>query len=378
MKKSPRSNNHREKLNENSSPEKGNEKEKSLTARRFGLSIVILGVLLGVSAHVCKKWFFDSQEGRAEAIKPPVPVQKKVEVNDSQEMAKEEIIRDLIARQYIKEILINKRAIRELNYDKEKITPLSEAIPQEAISMIKEYDPEKSNILDKIFVITDDRLDDIRRGEYLRKMQIDKNGQISFSSDDEGHLIALPPIKQGDSPFRLAQTLVHEIFGHAMDNSDGNFSEFFEEPEDGVIEDPMKLCEFFSMRLQSEFKSYFIENHFREWAIKNKIPSFTSYQEEMEQRRKSDPELDLPDFDLFEIYKRARETGDWTKFKETIIFINITGKKRIFTLYLFCQIIQKDNLDALHEYRDGPKGDKELEKFLKEFFGDFLTPEAPE
>ncbi|MBU1017499.1 hypothetical protein KKA33_00540 [Patescibacteria group bacterium] len=333
---------------------------------------------MGVSAHVCKKWFFDSQEGRAEAIKPPVPVQKKVEVNDSQEMAKEEIIRDLIARQYIKEILINKRAIRELNYDKEKITPLSEAIPQEAISMIKEYDPEKSNILDKIFVITDDRLDDIRRGEYLRKMQIDKNGQISFSSDDEGHLIALPPIKQGDSPFRLAQTLVHEIFGHAMDNSDGNFSEFFEEPEDGVIEDPMKLCEFFSMRLQSEFKSYFIENHFREWAIKNKIPSFTSYQEEMEQRRKSDPELDLPDFDLFEIYKRARETGDWTKFKETIIFINITGKKRIFTLYLFCQIIQKDNLDALHEYRDGPKGDKELEKFLKEFFGDFLTPEAPE
>ena len=343
------------------------------------MAIVVLGVLLGVSAYVCEKWLFDKQDEQVRPIRPMTPVQKKVEINDSQKREKEEIISDLIEKQYIKEVMMNKRAIEDLNDVKEKITPLSDTIPKEVISIIKEYDPDKSKILDKIFVIVDDRMDGLRRGEYLMKMQADKNGQISFSSDDEGHLIALPPIKQGDSPFRLAQTLVHEIFGHAIDNSDGHLSEFFEEPDDGEIENPIKLCEFFSLRIQSEFRSYFIENHFREWAMKNKIPSFVSYQEEMEQRQKDDPDLNLPDFDLFEIYKSARETGDWTKFKETIIFINITGKRRIFPFYLLCQIAQKDNLNALDKYRDDPpKGDKELDGFLKEFFGDFLTPDAPE
>lgn len=363
--------------NPNTDSEKENKREKVLTARKHILVVMIFGTLLGLSAYVCEKWFFDKQEEQVRPAKPPVPIQKKVEVNDSQEMAREEIIRGLIARQYVKEILMSKQAVEDLNDSKKKITPLSDAIPKEVISMIKEYDPKKSKILDKIFVITDDRMDDLKRGEYLRKMQVDKNGQISFSPDDEGHLIALPPIKKGDSTFRLSQTLVHEIFGHAIDNSDGHLSEFFEEPEDGVIENPMKLCEFFSLRIQSEFRAYFIENHFREWAMKNKISSFVSYQDEMEQRRKDDPDLDLPDFDLFEIYKRAQETGDWTNFKEILIFLNITGKKRIFAFYLFCQIIQKDNLDDLYEYRGGPKEEKELEKFLKEFFGDFLTPDRP-
>jgi len=362
----------------NSSPKPAESIEKSIIARRTWLAIMVLGVLLGVSAHVCKKWFFDNQAEQAKTIKPPAPVQAKVEINDSQEMAREEIIRDLIAMQYVKEILLNEDEVENLNKVKEKITPLPDIIPKEVISMLKEYDPEKSKILDKIFVITDDRMNESKLGGYLRKMKMDENGQISFSPDGEGHLIALPPVKQGDSPFRLAQTLVHEIYGHAFDNLDGQKSRFFEKPSNGVIEDPMKLCEFFSFRIQSEFKAYFIANHFRDWAMKNEVSSFASYQEEMERRRKSDPELDLPDFDLFEIYKRAKETGGWTEFKETIIFINITGKKRIFTLYLSCQIIQKDNLDALHGYRDGPKGDKELEKFLKEFFGDFITPEEPE
>ena len=365
--------------------------EKSILTFRYRLAIVFLGVFLGIVAFACKKCSCDSEDTqeKIEQIIPSKPHPEKAGLSKSEkltqetanqpppELTKEDVIRDLIAMQYIKEILLDEEEVEILDKTKETITPLHTAIPKKVISLLKKYDPQKSEILNKIFVLTDDRMDESKLGEYLRKMKMDKNGQLSFSPDGECHLIALPPLNSGDSLFRLAQTLVHEIYGHAFDNLDGQKSRFFEKPSDGIIEDPMKLCEFFSFRIQSEFKAYFRENHFRDWAIENEVPQFMSYQKEMEQRRKNDPELDLPDFDLFEIYKRAQKTGDWTEFKETIVFINLTGKRRIFTLYLLCKIAQKNNADSLNKYRDGLQGEKELDEFIKEFFGDVITPEEP-
>ena len=259
---------------------------------------------------------------------------------------------------------------------REKMKPLKSVTPQNVISALSQYDPEKAKMLDSVMAIVDDSLDLGVKGQYLGRIKIGKGGRllggrVLFDAHGEYHLVHLDPdlldsgepldlleeplyvlderrdlLTPKEPPFpqlNLAGILIHEIFGHAYDSKDGD-ADISVDYEGMFYDDKNELANAHSGLedlLEGEFRAYYEEYRFLDWNIQTYSPLYADWRKsdhgDHDHRNQEDLSVYiLYEFPLYAEYEKGRDTHDWTEFKRKIAASHIMTQESLSPVREYC------------------------------------------
>jgi hypothetical protein len=209
------------------------------------------------------------------------------------------------------------------------ITPLIDSLPEEVIDFLTKFDPEKAELFSDTLLFYDYSaqsllteifdVDNLYAGYGGLGSFCDQRGfHFAPESDSRYHLIALPAASKRSSCFEIAKVVVHEVFGHAFDNRDGRRSiTNIVSARDGR--------EMFFKRwkdtLQSEFVAWKETCRFIDWIVNSPNSSLSLKQDVADGIKEFDDDdaSGHYEYGLYEEYKEAIATGDWSHFKKLIL-----------------------------------------------------------
>lgn len=231
---------------------------------------------------------------------------------------------------------------------RKKMKPFLSLASQEVINMLNAFDPEKSKILDKTFIVIDSEAmeDNEEDGEG------DAKGKFRYLRHNEDgspcepiHLIIMRDFDAYESSHFIAYIIAHELFGHGFDK---------------MLEETTYSNE--SQRYESELRARFIDNQFLEWlmaegVIEGEIPEYYN-------------------IEIYEAYKESMKSGDWSKFKLHVLNYYVTadyidiGVKRLVEKY-GNQAHEFDLLELSNKAREV------MMDYTAEKYPNLITPELP-
>jgi hypothetical protein len=258
-----------------------------------------------------------------------------------------------------REELIAEKREKDVQISK-KMKPLLSVIPKSVQKRLKGFDAKKFNVLDEAFVVIDDNELDEDAKAAFRYLIFNDDGRLM---SEPALVIILRDLNYYKSPNFLATILVHEIFGHGLNEELIKTESLMYDSDGYSIREFKKALELTSQRRhKSEIQAKYVDNTFVNWMIEQ------GYMEMEELNAKNDTFI----AEFYHLYKEAMTSKNWSKFKIRIIARYELVDNFEFAVSQLPEEQKQGTYEELHE-----RLIKIMEEVALKKYPNLITPEKP-